>query len=268
MSTVQTLDSVRCFGDPWWCVHGPRLGVHHHRGVFLAILELAVHLTPGAPHAETGSGDVLAVGALSNQSRQVTVEFTPAIQILRRSHRFYHDAVSVAHADPRGQSCRRHTQGNSQPGCDGGAAQVAEGEASGLSDPRSHRAGQAGAAPEPVAAWKTTHSFTDGVNGVAFECNRTSFLRFGLLQDLVSSQQEKRPEFQFVRGFTAIVSPNTDSLRLSAANKFIQQVTGIRFFFHFHSYSRLFHSLSANPLITSLLTPSSSSCSILVITRQ
>lgn len=65
VSSLQTLDSVRCFGDAWWCVHGPWLDVHHHGGVFFAVLELAMHLTPGAPHAETGTGNVLAVGTLS-----------------------------------------------------------------------------------------------------------------------------------------------------------------------------------------------------------
>lgn len=71
MSSLQTLVSVRCHDDSWLlhkaggrCVHHPGLHVDDHGGVFLAVLQLAVHLTPGAPHAETGSGDVLTVGAL------------------------------------------------------------------------------------------------------------------------------------------------------------------------------------------------------------
>lgn len=67
---------------------------------------------------------------------------------------FYHDAVSMAHANPCGQGCRRHTERNSQSGCNGRAAYVTKGEASGLPDSCSNRAGQTGAAPEPIAAWK------------------------------------------------------------------------------------------------------------------
>lgn len=51
------------------------LHVDDHGGVFLAVLELAMHLAPGAPHAETGSGDVLAVGALSKKQKELTVLF-------------------------------------------------------------------------------------------------------------------------------------------------------------------------------------------------
>lgn len=53
----------------------PGLHVDDHGGVFLAILQLAMHLAPGAPHAETGSGDILTVGALSKKQKEVTVLF-------------------------------------------------------------------------------------------------------------------------------------------------------------------------------------------------
>lgn len=53
----------------------PGLHVDDHGGVFLAVLQLAVHLAPGAPHAETGSGDILTVGALSKKQKEVTVLF-------------------------------------------------------------------------------------------------------------------------------------------------------------------------------------------------
>lgn len=152
-----TLVSVRCHAR--LCVHCPGLDVHHHRGVFLAILELAMHLAPGAPHAETGSGDVVAVGTLSTL-KQAKGEGLIPIDLHRLDFWhcrifFYHDAVSVAHADPCGQSRRRHTQGNSESGGDGRSAEVTQREASGLSHSCTDRAGQAGAAPEPVAAWRT-----------------------------------------------------------------------------------------------------------------
>lgn len=82
----------------------------------------------------------------------------------------------MAHADPRGQSCGRHAQGDSQPACNRRAAYVTQGEASGLSDPCCDRAGQTGAAPEPVAAWRTkqtigmkwdNYHLTDEVNSFA-----------------------------------------------------------------------------------------------------
>lgn len=41
-----------------------RLHVHNAGGVFLAIFQFTVHLTPGAPHAEARSHDVLTHGAL------------------------------------------------------------------------------------------------------------------------------------------------------------------------------------------------------------
>lgn len=66
----------------------------------------------------------------------------------------YHDAVSVANANPGGQGCRRHTERDPQCARYGGAKYVTKGETTGLSDSCSYRAGQAGAAPEPIAAWK------------------------------------------------------------------------------------------------------------------
>lgn len=69
MSSLQKLVSVGRLEDARLCVHRAGLDVHHHRGVFLAVLELAMHLTPGAPHAEAGSGDVLAVRTLSASNR-------------------------------------------------------------------------------------------------------------------------------------------------------------------------------------------------------
>lgn len=104
---------------------GLRLHIDHSRGL-LALFQLSMHLTPGAPRAETCNGNVLAKGTL--------------------------DIISVAHGSPHRQVCRRDKQRYPTGWQHNRTENVTQREAVVLSKSSWNRAGQARTAPEAIAA--------------------------------------------------------------------------------------------------------------------
>lgn len=166
-------------------------------GLIPSVIHFPVHLAPGAPHAETGGGDVSADRPLPKsemcifKSAPQALEFTPLAAHL--------DPISVSNRRPESQGSRRRTkQRNPQGRRQAEAQNVTRREAGVLPKPGRNRARQAGAAPEAVAACRSTQTSGWSTFPAATRQGRPT------LHVLVSSRQSHKLVCQSVHASAAI----------------------------------------------------------------